>query len=89
MRYWQSSEAFIIISRLKIIVSEPLYDKAWILVNQKIKEGDEPKEIYCLIFNEIGKYKNILETKDIDFKTKKERFVDTEILMFDVEPVEV
>ena len=45
--------------------------------------------------NVIGEDKNILEfereleTKDIDFKAKKERFVDTEILMFDVEPVEV
>ena len=83
-------------SKLKIILSEPLYDKSCLLVNQKIKEGDEPKEIYSLIINNvIGEDKNILEfereleTKDIDFKAKKERFVDTEILMFDVEPVEV
>lgn len=81
----QSSQKYKIISKFKIILKEDLH-LIYILVDQKIKENHETKEIFTLKFikgeNKVLEYESQLEIKDIDFKAQKERSLETEILMF-------
>lgn len=87
----KSSQKYIITCKFKINLNES-HNNICILVNQKIKEGDEPKDIFSLKLikhdNNTLEFERQIETNNINFNTKNERLIETEILIFDVEPWE-